>query len=347
MIKKDLLLFIKDKKTVALMIILIAVGLAGVLWAKGPTEGSPVNVGIIDREDSNMSRLIKNYITEATDFNIYTDENTVKTLFDAGELDFYLEIPDNFTSDMIKMKNTPLTVYIDSSQPGRAALFASLLEAYSQYITAVETHIESLSFRMRQEGYENSVIREKNEEISWDLALTAIGKDKFFENEYAKTGKDIPIFDYIVYSILILLVLYYSMLTGRNSLTEYHSGTGQRLRAYGIGTAKMVLSNTLVRSTFLSAMFGIVIIAMKIFGNIYFPALSVLFIIGLVYFSGLLFSLGGVIIGSAAGYSFISNIMILVATIMGGGIIPVKFLPAAFEGIAQFMPCYRFIATLG
>ena len=351
MIGKDIKLFISDTKTLLVLLVLALLGIAGVFLASGITPPTVITVGIVDHEQSNYSDMLKTYFAENEDFNAFVNiyegtEEEVNSRFEKGELDFYFVIPENFTSEMIGMKNTPIKAVINSDDKAKAAIYGALLESYSRYITSVEVNIESLTFRMRAEDYDRDLIREKNIEISWDLVMTALGKDAFFEREVFDRMASLPLTDHYIYSVLILLVLYSGMLTGYAVLLERKSGVRARLVSCGISPARTIISKVLVYGTLMSAAFLAVMTVMKQFGKIEFSFGTGLFLTALIFGAGIVFSILALLIRSKNGYCFFSNMAILLMTILGGGIIPVMYLPNALSKFAQFMPGYRFITFI-
>lgn len=351
MIGKDIKLFISDTKTLLVLLVLALLGIAGVFLASGITPPTVITVGIVDHEQSNYSEMLKTYFAENEDFNAFVNiyegtEEEVNARFEKGELDFYFIIPENFTSEMIGMKNTPIKAVINSDDKAKAAIYGALLESYSRYITSVEVNIESLTFRMRAEDYDRDLIREKNIEISWDLVMTALGKDAFFEREVFDRMASLPLTDQYIYSVLILLVLYSGMLTGYAVLLERKSGVRARLVSCGISPARTIVSKVLVYGTLMSAAFLAVMTVMKQFGKIEFSFGTGLFLTALIFGAGIVFSILALLIRSKNGYCFFSNMAILLMTVLGGGIIPVMYLPNALSKFAQFMPGYRFITFI-
>ena len=351
MIKKDILLFLNDGKTLLVLIVLAILGIAGVFLASGPTPPTLITVGIVDHEQSNRSEMVKTYFAENEDFrsfiNVFegTDEE-VREKFDRGELDFYFVIPENFTDEMIRMKNTPLKAVVNSTDKAKAAIYGALLESYSRYITAVEVNVESLTFSMREEGYDPALIREKNVGISFDLVFTALGKDEFFERVPYDRMASLPLTDHYIYSVLILLVLYAGMLTGYSVLLERKSGVRARLVSCGINPARQIVSKVIVYGTLMTAAFLVIVSVMKAFGNLEFTSGAALYLALMVYGSCIVFSVVALIIDSGNGYCFFSNMAILLMTVLGGGIIPVMYLPSALSTFAQYMPAYRFITFI-
>ncbi len=351
MIKKDILLFFGDKKTILVLLVLAVLGIAGIFFASGIQEPTAITIGIVDHEQSNYSDMLKTYFTENEDFNTFvnvfegTDEE-VSERFNNGELDFYFVIPENFTSDMIRMRNTPIKAVVNSEDKAKAAVYGALLESYSRYITSVEVNIESLTFKMREDGYDSDLRRDKNVEISWDLLFTALGKDEFFERTPYDRMASLPLADHYIYSVLILLVLYAGMLTGYAVLIERKSGVRTRLLSCGVSPVRQILSKVIVYGTLMTAAFISVVIIMKSFGQIEFSFGAGVLLTTMIYGSCVVFSLIALLIGSRNGYCFFSNMAILLMTVLGGGIIPVMYLPSALSGFAQFMPSYRFIAFI-
>ena len=351
MIGKDIKLFISDTKTLLVLLVLALLGIAGVFLASGITPPTVITVGIVDHEQSNYSEMLKTYFAENEDFNAFVNiyegtEEEVNARFEKGELDFYFIIPENFTSEMIGMKNTPIKAVINSDDKAKAAVYGALLESYSRYITSVEVNIESLTFRMREEDYDRQLIRDKNVEISWDLVMTALGKDAFFEREAFDRMASLPLTDHYIYSVLILLVLYSGMLTGYSVLLERKSGVRSRLVSCGISPARTIISKVLVYGTLMSAAFLAVMTVMKQFGKIEFSFGIGLYLTALIFGAGIVFSVLALLIRSKNGYCFFSNMAILLMTVLGGGIIPVMYLPNALSRFAQFMPSYRFITFI-
>ena len=351
MIKKDILLFISDAKTLLVLAVLAILCVTGIFIARGASSPTNITVGVVDLEQSGRSEMVKTYFAENEDFKSFITvtegtEEEIRELFDRGGLDFYFVIPENFTDEMIRMKNTPLKAVVNSTDKAKAAIYGALLESYSRYITSVEVNVESLTFSMREEGYDPSLIKEKNVEISFDLVFTALGKDGFFERIPYDRMASLPLTDHYIYSVLILLVLYAGMLTGYAVLLERKSGVRARLVSCGISPFRQIVSKVVVYGTLMTAAFIAVVSVMKAFGNIEFTFGAGVYLTLMIYGSCIIFSITALVIRSRNGYCFFSNMTILLMTVLGGGIIPVMYLPGALSSFAQYMPAYRFITFI-
>lgn len=52
MLKKDILLYLHDRKTLGLLLVMLVVGIVGALFGQGYKSSSTVTIGIVDNEDS-------------------------------------------------------------------------------------------------------------------------------------------------------------------------------------------------------------------------------------------------------------------------------------------------------
>lgn len=351
MLKKDILLYLHDRKTLGLLLVMLVVGIIGALFGQGYKSSSTVTIGIVDNEDSDLSHMLVSYFAVNEDFNVFVNvkegsEKEIDDSFRAGELDMYFVIPEQFTEDMIHMRNTPVKAVVNSADRTKAVIYKNLLDAYSNYITSVEVNIEALTFIMREEGYEASDRTSENISISWELAFTALGKDDFFERVDLERTSGVALVDYYIYSVLMLLILYGGMITGYRVLSERKSLVSIRLKSCGVSAVSQCLSKIFVSAVFMSVLFILICVFMSSLGNIYFSGSGFLLIIAGVFIACTFFTVLALVINSKSTYCFVTNMLILLMTILGGGIIPVMYLPESIRQVAQFMPNYWFISAM-
>lgn len=351
MIKKDILLLFHDRKVFVLVLSLLVVCTIGLIFGQGFSDSETVTIGIVDNEKSSLSNMLTSYFTDNEDFNVFVnvfegDEKQVRSEFMGGKLDMYFVIPENFTEDMIHMRNTPVKAVVNSADKTKAVVYKNLLDAYSTYITSVEVNIEALTFLMREEGYDSSQRSSENVSISWELAFTALGKDDFFDRIDLERTSGVSLVDYYIYSVLVMLVLYGGMITGFSVLKERNSLVSVRLRTCSVSAFAQCFSKIFVNTVFMSVIFNLLCILMSSFGNIEFSFKAGMTIVLGIFLSCLFFTILGVLIKSKGSFCFVANGLILLMTILGGGIIPVMYLPQSIVRVAQFMPNYWFISAL-
>src|SRR5438128_1170670 len=123
LIRKEFILILRDRGTIAILVILpimllIVFGFAINLDPKNlPTA-------IISYDHTPLTRAFVSNLRSSDYFNIVdtsNDERSVKQKISTGKISFAIIIPANFTRKFIRGENPQLLVEIDSSDPGSSA----------------------------------------------------------------------------------------------------------------------------------------------------------------------------------------------------------------------------------
>ncbi|MCQ2496767.1 MAG: ABC transporter permease [Lachnospiraceae bacterium] len=351
MLKKDLKVIFSDKKMLLLLAALIIISVAGVFLCVKESNGPAVKIGVSDNDDTEYSGLLVSYFDKNDVFGSYiqvvrgSDED-MEEQFGRGELDLYLIIPEGFTENLINIVNMPIKAVINSSDKTKAVLLTNLLQSYSDYIVSVEINCQTLYDVMREEGFEYSQVQDVNVEISYDLVFTALGKDDFFERSYIERFEGISLINYYIYSGIMLLVLYAGLFAGLASLKEKLGQTNVRLVSMGVGRAKIFASKLLAYAGCYIVLLAAALLIISMAGELNIPVKAMLFTAASIIVSCVIFMLIAAFIKSVQGYMVLSNMLILLTTIAGGGIIPIMYMPDACVAVARFTPTYWFIKLI-
>lgn len=351
MIFKDIRLIIRDRSFSVLLVFLAAAAVVAILFGRSGLSTPRINMGIVDNDKTEYSKLLITYLEENTVFNSYINvvegtEQEMKASFYEGGLDLYFVIPEEFSKNLMVINNIPMKVVINSSDTTKAVLYNNLLKSYSRYISAVELNCQSLYEIMLLEGYPESLCDKENVAISYDLLFTALGKDAFFNFDYEERFTGVSLVNYYVYSAIVLAVMYIGMLAGLSSLRERLSNVSIRLKAAGIPFAKQAVSKTMAYTIVYGGLVLLVMLTVNIFAEFSFPARSIVLSIVAIFAAAVVFSVIGRMCKSTSSYIIAANMIILLLTIVGGGIIPVMYLPEAIAKLARFTPNYWFIRVL-
>lgn len=351
MLAKDLKVIFSDKKMLLLLAALILISVAGVFLCVNESNGPAVRIGVADEDNTEYSGLLVTYFDENEVFTSYISmergtEQELKSRFDKGELDLYVVIPKGFTENLVNIVNMPIRAVINSSDKTRAVLFTNLLKSYSDYIVAVEVNCQTLYDVMKEEGFDKSQVNDTNVTISYELVFTALGKDSFFNRTYIDRFEGISLINYYVYSGIILLILYAGLFAGLASLRDRLSLTDIRLMSAGTGRAKIFFSKLTAFVICYIVLMGAAVAVMKLGGGLRIPLKAILFIMAAIVLVCILFMLIAGRMKSVSGYMVISNMLILLTTIAGGGIIPIMYMPEVCVSIARFTPTYWFIRLI-
>lgn len=266
--------------------------------------------------------------------------------FNDGLVDAYVVIPENFAENLMNIQNESIKAVINSADTSKTVLLTNLLNAYSNYISGVEINCQALYDRMREEGYDNDYRHQVNYSTSIDLVFTALDKSSYFKWTEIDRFNGISLINYYIYSAMIMLILYGGMFAGMNALKERLGKAGERLRSMGVSGGKIFLSKTFAYSLFLSICVIILVIILNCFGKIEIPFMTLLALMPIIIGSVMMFIFISGLTNSVKSYTIITNMLILLMTIAGGGIIPIMYLPEACIGIAKFTPTYWFIRLI-
>lgn len=351
LIKKDLKdIFGNKKRIIISLIVLIIVIISTSLYVSKNKEFSmkELKLGVINEDNSSYSKLLLEYFKTSESFSsfITVKEGTqaeIKADFKKGLLDVYLHIPEGFADNLMVLNHLPVEVVINGEDKTRAILIDTILKSYEKYIKAVEMNCVALYDRMSIAGFQQKFINEKNVEISYDLIFTALGKEKFFDYEEIGDYKNTSIFHYLGIAFLCTLTLYIIFYMGLFIRKDKEIGIYGRLYAAGVPTWLYILEKLLFFYGIIALPAIFAVIFIKVFLGITVPLLS------LACFSAFLFTGGSFIIfisvffKKTSDYLLTGNFLCLFFTILGGGLIPVMFLPDRILKLSYFTPTYWMI----
>ncbi len=351
MLSKDIKLILREPRFLLLALILLAAGAVAFLFGRANTASPKVSLGVADNDSSEYSRLLLNYFEDNKVFSSYidvveADEDELKRIFYDGKLDMYLVIPPDFAQNLIRINNVAMKAVINSSDITKAVVYKNLLESYSKYITAVEINCQSLYDIMMEAGYSPDRVNSENTAVSLDLIFTALGKDQFFEREYIERFEGISLVNYYIYSLIMLIVLYIGAFAGLSALKERLSKVALRLATIGRNRLLPKLSKAAAYTLVCGGVLALMLIIIDVFSEVNIGAASIILVILSVFASCLFFVFFANIFSGTGGYIITANMLILLLTVLGGGIIPIMYLPEILAGIARFTPNYWFIRML-
>jgi ABC-2 type transport system permease protein len=256
----------------------------------------------------------------------------------------YLVVPDNFAQNLIDIQNIPMQAYISTEDKTRAIVLKNMLEAYEKYISAVEINCVSLYEVMKEAGMPDELRQQVNIEISMDLVFTALGKADFFELVDLEGIKAVPIATYYGFEILFLFISYLALLAGMDLLRERRQGLLMRLISTGTKIRLVTTQKLLLYTTLIGSLLGFLYLMLSIRGiSIYHGV----FIFILLYFAlaSVFFMLLSAFFTKLPTFLLVSNVFILFGAVIGGGMIPLEFLPNSMIAIAKTSVNYWFLRT--
>jgi len=326
-------------------ILLLGTGL-GILFGsyfkdKGDNGDGMIRVGVVDLDQSEYSSLILDFFSESVDFSSYIevveeeDVDVLEHLMEESRLDLYIIIPARFVQNIINIVNTPIEVYINQTSTVKSVLVNNLLSSYEKYIKAVQVNCVALYDAMVSDGLDASVVDLANFEISLELVSVAVNKGDLFRNVAISDMVGIPLGEYYLYVMLYLVIAYIAMAYGLRLMKDYQSGLYARLVTTGTDMTWFFIGKQLsILAAF--ALAALTMLTLK----------GVAACIMVLMLSMALFAVVSSMFATTGSYLLASNLGIMLSVILGGGIIPILFLPRSMARVARFMPNYWFVMVM-
>jgi ABC-2 type transport system permease protein len=311
----------------------------------------PINIGVIDNDNSlYSSALIEAYKGNKsfTDFiNICIGrELQIKEAFADGKYDAIIEIPKDFADNLMRFEHSPVEVMVNYNDPIKGLLFKNVMESYENYITSVQVAVEVLYDKMVELSMTNKEISLYNNEISYELVMTSVGRNSFFKyNELVNIPSTTSV-NYFFIAIIMMFLMYISIFTAIDLIREKELMCFKRLEVSRISIFKYLISKLLSSTFFIFIIVLIWFLIISIttnlnihnnFGYIVLYIIScILLAVSFAMFFSSLFKKDESII-------LVSNIFIFMNAIIGGSIIPIHYMPNALRKIAVVTPNYWMI----
>lgn len=347
-------IFHNKKIVIATIIIALAViiGLPFIISCEKDSTDTPfVKLGVIDMENNIYSNMLLSYFIDNEYFNGYVeiitgDVGTVVSAFENRELDAYVEIPEGFIENLIYVENMPLKIRINGDNTMVAVILKNVLESYEKYISSVEVSIMSLYDIMQKNKMNEKLITDKNIEMSYSLVMTALGRDKLFSKDETADFPSTTLSNYYIFAFISVFLMYLGLSTGLDMLRENKNKTLQRYLIINRRIFKFIISKIMAVSFYVlilsGSIYGIAVAVGKLKLNIF---LILNYIIFTVFFVTL-----GVFVSSffcnRNMYMLTGNMLYFMLIIIGGGLIPIMYLPQNIVNIAYITPNYWFIRSM-
>jgi len=341
----------KSRRNIGVMLVLIIVMISTFCCAKNQEpeteEQTKITLGVACEDSSEYASLLLQYFKDSETFQNYVElveaeEHKLKNALEAGKLDAYLVIPENFAQSMIQMENLPIRASISMEHPTKALILRHVMEAYETYIETVEVNCMALYRRMKDEGFSGMQLNAANVEISMDLIFTALGKDDFFRNRMVETNtsEHLSLVEHYQYTLVYFLLLFVYIPAGLRVISLRKSGLFTRFKAVQISVGSVL---TAIGIPYLLLSVLLVAGVLLVQGDWHRSQAALLFVLPWL----VVFLLFGVFCKDEKQYLFVCSMLLVCLAVFGGSLIPEEFLPDSFRKIAEWMPNRNFVRVMG
>ena len=301
-----------------------------------------LQIGIVNKDDSAYSRLLLNYFNSSETFtNFITvqmgEEEEINKAYQQGKLDVLMVIPVNFANDMMYLKHSPIKISLNISDTTKAILFRNVLKSYEKYISAVEANAIGLYEIMEDDGMDSELITSTNRTLSIDLIMTALGKEKFFSFVPVSQFPTTTMAQYYVSSVLVMISLYLGLYVGYQLLQEMKQGTLTRLRTTQTPLYRFLLAKIIVA---IGVMMVMITPMVTLICGKQLSAITMIFGLSIAMFCVCQAVFLSALLRETQRFILVGNLLLFYFTVVGGGIIPIQFLPQDLLLLSKFTPYY-------
>ncbi len=353
-IKTDLkILAVHYKKIIffalQMMILCLGIGVVGshVLYSQKNVQ--TFTLAIVDLEASEWTKMIidtvnqMESVTKLCEIQVLPKEKAKEQL-DKGEVTAIITIPPQFVEDVMKGKNTPLTIEKKDGTLLESIVADELVSAAAKLLSAAQAGIYTTLDAYEMLGSDGGAKYEKlMQEINIIFTKEMLGRHNLFDvKEVVATKNMAPLQHYILSGFIAMMLL------GLMLIMEVIEPFNRQeiLMRYSVAKVKaekLVLSKMISLSLFNVGVGGIILgsvaILSKLSGLEIEWSLSLQGIMGIllsaVSLAGVSMIIGMLLRGKDA-YSLFIFMIAAIMTFLSGGIIPTAYLPQAISKLKLF-----------
>lgn len=312
---------------------------------------NPLNVGVIDEDQTLYSQMLINDFKGKENFSKYMKITTgtqeeIHKGFNEGVYDGIIDIPKGFVDSLLYFEYKPLRITISYRDPVKATIFGNGIMGYENYITSVETGVNLLYDSLEAAGLDAKTLKSYNKMASYDLINTVLSRNEMFEyNELIRIPSTSSI-KYIFVAIAIMFLMYISVFAALHLIREKEDHCFERLQLSSQSIFSYLFSKALSNSVFISCIFLLWYVLLILFAKSRFEynELGILAFL----FVCTLFSVCFAIFISAFSHKeenmmLMSTIFIFANAIFGGSIIPIHYMPVVLQKLGMASPNFWMI----
>ena len=307
-------------------------------------------VGIVNEENNSYADLLIDFFKTNESFKqlavvVEGKKDHIEGEFKAGNINAYIVIPKGFVEALMYLEKLDIDVYIDGASEAEAIILKSILQSYERYVVAVQYNSSGLYDISKSSGLDNKLNHKQNVIVSMNLIKKAMNKESFFKYNELDTDS-LSIVNHYLLVLLYAVIVYMGIYSGVIVKREQLSGVLKLYKVNGGSMGRYIISKAFCVAILLSAMVSVPVILSIITKDIYISPV-VIIMVGIISFIINALMIGcSLLISSINIYTLLFNVLALITLIVGGGIIPLAYMPDNMVEISKAMPFYIFSSIM-
>lgn len=216
-----------------------------------PPENEPIQIGIVDLDQSEETTVIINMITESSDLSEFIvinrmSESEAIRKIEQDQISTYISFPKNFTNHLYEGKSVSLSVMGNPTQVTDSFLIKEFLDSITRLISAAQANILTINHYAKELEMDIDERHDMLFEQFIDFLLYTVGKDKIIDQDkttnYATAS---PIHYYSLASWFIVIIVWL-LLTYNFLYQEETIRMKERMKLYGVTELQQQFSKMIV-----------------------------------------------------------------------------------------------------
>lgn len=356
LIKKDLKLILRHKWAIIAHLCLpfLLYGIFAFIFSDmmiREADISPMNVAVVDKENSVLSRMLINNFKSNKSFskmvNIKTmKEEAAEESFKENQLMGIIIIPEDFSKSLVYIENYPINIILNKREPLKSSVLKNMMESYGVYVSSVEKSIVAYIDYLEEYDFSQSELEDINENMSLQLILAALSRGDLFQEKKINSIPSSSSAEYFIVAILVLLLMYNGVSSGNHLIKEINSGCLKRTVTSPAGSLSVLLSKWISFSIYGAVQMIIFILPVVLFFQAFHQDLIVKIILYMwldIFFINSIFIFLATFFRKEEVFMAVGNIFVFICALAGGSFLPLQLMPLEIQKLAALTPNYWII----
>ncbi|MCJ0931699.1 ABC transporter permease [Virgibacillus halodenitrificans] len=312
-----------------------------------PSETTPIQVGLVDMEQSKETQLVVDLIEESSQLGSFIQlkgmkEQTAEASLQSNDLTAYIVFPSNFTTDLYKGNSVTIPIIGNPQKPIESHMVKQLIESITRHIRASQANILTINQYAKNMNIADTPRNDLVFEQFKEFLFYTIGKDKIIsEEKISNQTTSAPLHYYGLGSWFIIFTLW---MLGMYSLLgkEEPPLLKTRMSLYGVSEMQQLIAKIMVTGLFSTFLAGILFFILNYLLNWSIPTENVVRITLICFLYGIIFlvlmAFVEIIISSAKLRLLIQAGLTGFMLLISGALIPTIYFPLILQDILQYSP---------
>ncbi|WP_060679159.1 ABC transporter permease [Virgibacillus halodenitrificans] len=330
-----------------LPIIIIGLVITITISLFSPSETTPIQVGLVDMEQSKETQLVVDLIEESSQLGSFIQlkgmkEQTAEASLQSNDLTAYIVFPSNFTTDLYKGNSVTIPIIGNPQKPIESHMVKQLIESITRHIRASQANILTINQYAKNMNIADTTRNDLVFEQFKEFLFYTIGKDKIIsEEKISNQTTSAPLHYYGLGSWFIIFTLW---MLGMYSLLgkEEPPLLKTRMSLYGVSEMQQLIAKIMVTGLFSTFLAGILFSILNYLLNWSIPTENVVRITLICFLYGIIFlvlmAFVEIIISSAKLRLLIQAGLTGFMLLISGALIPTIYFPLILQDILQYSP---------